>query len=447
MFRSLCVSSSFVARSGQAKKRFGRSPARNSCGHRPTVEALEDRCLLSGSWATEPSMPGPRSQPMAAATDTRLYVAGGWNGGEVTSLYSYDPANKSWVGLASLPDGGRYAGSTAVTGGKLYLMGGYRASLPTSTLFVYDPAADSWTRKADMPTVSACSSAGVIGEKIYVTTGCTGGPPYRNFLHVYDTATNTWASRASSPHIHAYPATGVIDGKLYVAGGTDGNVYFKDLDVYDPVTDSWVTKAPMLAARAGMAGGVVNGRLYSAGGTEGGAQLAKLEFYDPVRNTWAAETNMPTPRQELSAAVIGQTLYAVGGGFLVSNVLSTVEAFTAIPNRAPAAADDSYSVNRLEQLRVSTPGVLANDRDADGDALAAVLVNSPTHGVVTFNSDGSFSYQPDGVFLGADTFTYKANDGSAVSSLTTVSVRVQASMQSPVIREFSIPRANSQPPE
>ena len=81
--------------------------------------------------------------------------------------------------------------------GKLYLVGGYRDVLPTSTTYVYDPAADSWTRKADMPTVSGCSSAGVIGGKIYVTTGCTGATLYRNFLHAYDPATNTWASRAA----------------------------------------------------------------------------------------------------------------------------------------------------------------------------------------------------------------------------------------------------------
>ena len=55
--------------------------------------------------------------------------------------------------------------------------------------------------------------------------------------------------------------------------------------------------------------------------------------------------------------------------------------------------------------------MLANDTDMDGDALTAVLVSGPAHGTLTLNPDGSFTYTPAANYNGADTFTYKANDG------------------------------------
>src|SRR2546430_9622291 len=64
-------------------------------------------------------------------------------------------------------------------------------------------------------------------------------------------------------------------------------------------------------------------------------------------------------------------------------------------NDAPVAAnDDSYTTPEDTQLTVSAPGVLANDSDVDGDALSAVLVSGPSHGMLTLNGDGSLVYMP-----------------------------------------------------
>jgi T5SS/PEP-CTERM-associated repeat protein/VCBS repeat-containing protein len=67
-------------------------------------------------------------------------------------------------------------------------------------------------------------------------------------------------------------------------------------------------------------------------------------------------------------------------------------------------------------------GVLANDTDADGDALTAVLVQRPQHGTVTLYRDGSFTYVPDSTFAGSDSFAYRADDGIFTSAPTTVRV-------------------------
>ena len=62
--------------------------------------------------------------------------------------------------------------------------------------------------------------------------------------------------------------------------------------------------------------------------------------------------------------------------------------------------------------------------NADGDTLTAALVNGPHHGTLTLNANGSFTYTPTTGYSGADSFTYKANDGTADSNVATVSLTI-----------------------
>jgi hypothetical protein len=97
-----------------------------------------------------------------------------------------------------------------------------------------------------------------------------------------------------------------------------------------------------------------------------------------------------------------------------------------IPNHPPIANNDSYSMHLLDvQLVVTAPGVLGNDTDADGDPLSTALVSGPSNGLLTFNSDGSFTYTPATSLLTfIDHFTYKAYDGQAYSNVATVTIQV-----------------------
>jgi VCBS repeat-containing protein len=75
--------------------------------------------------------------------------------------------------------------------------------------------------------------------------------------------------------------------------------------------------------------------------------------------------------------------------------------------------------------------VLANDTDADGNTLSAVLVSRPTLGSLNLNADGSFVYTPDPNYNGSDSFTYKANDGSLRSPEAAVILTVDAVNDAP----------------
>jgi VCBS repeat-containing protein len=113
-----------------------------------------------------------------------------------------------------------------------------------------------------------------------------------------------------------------------------------------------------------------------------------------------------------------------------SNTVS-VRLNTTVTNQAPTAAADAYSTAEDTILTVPTPGVLANDSDPDGNTLSAVLGSGPSHGTLTLNPDGSFTYTPAANFNGSDTFTYRAGDGTVASSPATVAITVTATDDTP----------------
>ena len=89
-----------------------------------------------------------------------------------------------------------------------------------------------------------------------------------------------------------------------------------------------------------------------------------------------------------------------------------------------AAGDDAYVTEVDTALSVLGPGVLTNDAALSGNALSASLVDAPKHGVLVFNSDGSFIYNPNAGFAGVDAFTYRASDDVDDSNLATVMISV-----------------------
>ena len=109
------------------------------------------------------------------------------------------------------------------------------------------------------------------------------------------------------------------------------------------------------------------------------------------------------------------------------------EAVTLQVKGPPIAVDDSYPVDEDGQLTVTAAqGVLANDRDDEGDPLSAVLVSPPAHGSLEFTPAGSFTYRPAADFFGTDSFTYRANDGYFDSTVATVAITVTGFNDAPV---------------
>ncbi len=116
--------------------------------------------------------------------------------------------------------------------------------------------------------------------------------------------------------------------------------------------------------------------------------------------------------------------------------LSASEVVSVRVNAPPSAYADSYSMVEGQTLSIPAPGVLANDTDADGDALAASLVAPPGAGNLDLHADGSFTYSP-GAWSGTATFTYRATDGLASSEPATVTIVVTSANNPPVALDDS----------
>src|SRR5947208_1887402 len=122
-----------------------------------------------------------------------------------------------------------------------------------------------------------------------------------------------------------------------------------------------------------------------------------------------AMKNAFTPMKEV---IMNSFLNTHLGLILAALTCLTCDVYAA-PNHAPVANNDAFAVIEDGVLTVTTPGVLANDTDADQDPLIAIVVSQPSHGTLTFDKDGAFTYTPAANFNGTDSFTYEAIDGRA----------------------------------
>ena len=123
------------------------------------------------------------------------------------------------------------------------------------------------------------------------------------------------------------------------------------------------------------------------------------------------------------------TYQAVNGALTSSVATVTIIVDPPVP---PVANNDNYSIVAGTTLTVGAPGVLANDSAGNGGAsLTADLLSEPSNGTLVFPGDGSFSYTPNNGFVGTDTFTYQAVNGSLASSVATVSVTVTTAVSPP----------------
>ena len=107
----------------------------------------------------------------------------------------------------------------------------------------------------------------------------------------------------------------------------------------------------------------------------------------------------------------------------------------AIGNNNPIAQDDNFITNLNTPLSIAPAGVLANDNDADSDPLTVIAFDavSTNGGTVVVNADGSFDYTPAVGFTGVDNFTYTISDGNGGSATASVSIDVQAGVNSPPV--------------
>ncbi|GAB5518512.1 MAG: hypothetical protein RhofKO_07630 [Rhodothermales bacterium] len=102
-------------------------------------------------------------------------------------------------------------------------------------------------------------------------------------------------------------------------------------------------------------------------------------------------------------------------------------------NDAPIAQDDAVTTDEDTAIAID---VLANDADAEGEALTVATFTEPTLGQVARVANGQLVYTPNANINGTDSFTYTARDASGTASETaTVIVTIRSVNDVPIAQD------------
>ena len=117
--------------------------------------------------------------------------------------------------------------------------------------------------------------------------------------------------------------------------------------------------------------------------------------------------------------------FKVNDGTLDSNIATVAITVTPV-NDAPVA--NNQSVSTAED---TAKAIVLTGTDVDGNPLSFSIVSQPLHGTLS-GSASNVTYTPAANYNGADSFTFKVNDGTVDSNTATVTITVIAVNDVPV---------------
>jgi N-acetylneuraminic acid mutarotase len=249
------------------------------------------------TWTTMTPMPTPRSGFGTAVYNGKIYVIGGTVGnGFVGNNEIYDPVSNTWETKTSMPTP-RADLSANIVNDKIYLLGGkkYSSAAPyfseTNISEVYDPTKDAWSTGTPLHTAVSGYSSAVVGGKIYVMGGSLksislGNAQASAVNQVYDVQANNWSLAANLPNIVAYGSGAATEGfmapaLIYRIGGYYGGALSGLTQAYNVANNSWRPVEIMPVPRAYFGVAVVSDILYCLGGYDGSNWLNLNEEFKP----------------------------------------------------------------------------------------------------------------------------------------------------------------------
>lgn len=167
----------------------------------------------SNGWTKKTSDTLARSNPVAGAVASVVYVAGGFTGVLTSSTTAYDVGTNTWSGRAK-DLVGRANAAGGVLSSKLFVVGGRSTAASFLTRNdQYDPSANSWVAKADDLTARKYLGAAPMKGKLYTVDGAThsasGLSIPTNDVHAYDPSTDLWSIRAHDLATRTFIIVGV----------------------------------------------------------------------------------------------------------------------------------------------------------------------------------------------------------------------------------------------
>jgi hypothetical protein len=122
----------------------------------------------TGSWTQGPSLPAARDGLVAVTSGGRIYVIGGWNGGQRVDVWSIDPADASpaWTAEPDLPSPHQLAGAVADADGRIFVIGGWNGRQDLRRVDTYQPVDGAWACSMKLNTARSWNSAAFLPANV-----------------------------------------------------------------------------------------------------------------------------------------------------------------------------------------------------------------------------------------------------------------------------------------
>jgi plastocyanin len=285
-------------------------------------------------------------------------------GSDFQHVLKYNPTSNSWTQMGvTLPDNqmnNMACGVISVSGTpSIYCVGGSAAGQTTATarVFFYNPVTDTATTltgadnwPGDTAGTILPGGFAVTGDKLYILGGFNINVASTNQIWQFDPTAavgSKWLQRVNTPEGIMYAPTTAIGGIIYVGGASDyqGGTVVDTTNSFsfNPVANTTGTIAAIPRATGETRGLTFNGNMYVMGGGRVAPNPStEVDIYNPGTNMWSLGVPFNTARRNFPTDTDGTTRIWLGGGYASDGItpLNSMEIFCAAagsPTPTPTA--------------------------------------------------------------------------------------------------------------
>jgi Kelch motif len=208
-------------------------------------------------WTTLTQLPVPTRAAAAAAVDGVVYAIGGTTSeGNTTAVWAWD--GEAWERRAPLPEA-RFNHAAVAIGTRIWVLGGFAGGEEHDDVFVYDTRADVWGRSRPLPQPTHAFGAVALGDELWLVGG-RRGERVLDEVWIFDTARGgAWRRGPSMPRPMELLGAAVTGDRIHA-------VWEGVYQIYDVSDDRWRQGPRPLVTRHALKAFVAGGALYTLGG-------------------------------------------------------------------------------------------------------------------------------------------------------------------------------------
>jgi hypothetical protein len=208
-------------------------------------------------WETLTRLPVATRAAAAASVGGVVYVIGGTTAdGNTSAVWAWDGAG--WERKAPMP-APRFNHAAVAVGDRIWVLGGFEGGEEHDDVFVYDTQADLWRRSRPLPRPNHAFGAVALGEEIWLLGG-RRGERVLGEVWILDTAgRGTWRRGPSMPKPMELLGVAVDEDRIHA-------VWESVYQVYDVSERRWTQGPRPLVTRHALRAFVAGGSLFTLGG-------------------------------------------------------------------------------------------------------------------------------------------------------------------------------------